>query len=336
MSLFKGKYVLVAGGTGMVGRQLVEILIDRGAHLWVASMDDKSRAHPEITAFFKTDLRIYSNCRRVCLGMDMVFNLLGVKGSPAVTDKYPEKFFYHTVMLNAQLMHAAAECGIKEYLYTSTNGVYAPASIMREDEMWQNPPSPHDKFAGWAKRMGELQAEACLIEYGMRTTIVRPSNIYGPYDNFDGENAMVVPSLIKKAVIAAETGQPMKPWGDGSPKRDFIHARDVARAMLLAVEKAPGQVLNVSSGIGTSIRELVEIIKKQFNRDRVLPRKSIEVIWNTSGPSGDNTRILDNTLLRSIGYQPSISLEEGIYETTAWYIVNRQDAQNRFDVFDKK
>ena len=259
--------------------------------------------------------------------MDLVFNLLGVKGSPAVTEKYPEKFFYHTILLNTQLMEAAGRQKIKEFLYTSTNGVYAPASIMREDDMWKNPPSPHDKFAGWAKRMGELQAEACQIEYGMRTTIVRPSNVYGPYDNFDGENAMVVPSLIKKAVIAAETIQPLKPWGDGRPKRDFIHANDVARAMLLVVEKAPGQILNISSGVGTSIRELVEIIKRQF-------KKEPEVVWDASGPSGDNERILDNSLLRSLGYQPSISLEEGIAQTTVWYRIHWEVTKNRYDVFN--
>lgn len=333
-SAFKNKRVLVAGGTGMVGIQLVTLLIEQGAIIRIASMDDSSLAPTNTDEFVRSDLRIYSNCLKVCEEMDMVFNLLGVKGSPSTAKKYPATSFYNNLMLSVQLIQAACQCNVPRFLYTSTNGVYAPTSLMKEGEMWNNPPSSHDKGPAWAKRMGELFSELCQTEHQTQFTIVRPSNIYGPYDNFDSENAMVIPSLIKKAVISSETGVPMEIWGDGSPKRDFIHAYDVAMAMMLAIEKAPGQVLNISSGVGTSIQTLVATILKQIQHRRHF-REQIEVKWDTSKPSGDQERVLDNTRLNSLGFKERIPLEKGIGETISWFLANRKNPPKRFNALEK-
>ena len=335
MSFFKGKRILVAGGTGMVGIQLVNRLIERcDAEVRIASMDDKSRAHPT-AEFIKTDLRVYENCREVCHNMDLVFNLLGVKGSPAVVQKYPERFFYNMVMLNINLMEAACQEKVEGFLYTSSNGVYKPAEIMLEDDMkmWETPPSPNDEFAGGAKRIGEFQARACQLEYGIPITVVRPSNIFGPWDNFDSENAMVVPSLIKKAIEAAEKDKPMEVWGDGSPERDFIYAGDVARCMLAVMEIAPGQIVNISSGKGTSIKKLAETIASLVGQ---MLKKNISIQFDASKPSGDKKRVLDNTRLRSLGYQPNFSLEGALGETIYWYLGNRSQTKNRFEAIEKK
>ena len=132
-------------------------------------------------------------------------------------------------------MEAARRCGVDRFLYTSSIGVYSPSEIFHEDDVWNTFPSPNDRFAGWAKRMGELQAEAYAIEYGWeRISIVRPANVYGPFDNFDPGSAMVIPSLINRATSGEN---PLLVWGDGSQIRDFVHADDVARGMLVVVEK---------------------------------------------------------------------------------------------------
>ena len=165
--------------------------------------------------------------------MDIVFNLAGVKGSPAMANERPASFLVPTITFSYNMMEAARREGVERYLYTSSIGVYAPAEYFREDDVWKTFPSPHDRFAGWAKRMGELQAEAYKIEYGWdKISIVRPANVYGPYDNFDPANAMVIPSLIYRAL---DGEAPLTVWGDGTPIRDFIHARDVARGMMLMV-----------------------------------------------------------------------------------------------------
>lgn len=313
----------MAGGTGLIGRPLVEMLLERGAQVRIVSLDDASRAHPD-AEFRRLDLTTMENCLAACEGMEHVFNLLGVKGSPAVTTTRPASFLYPTVSFSLNLLEAARRQGVKRYLLTSSIGVYAPAEVLREDDVWKTFPSPHDRFPGWSKRIAELQVEAYRIEYGWdQIFIVRPGNTYGPYDNFDLENAMVVPSLIKRAV---EGENPLRVWGDGRARRDFIHARDVARGILMVFASSCKDPVNLGSGHGVSIRELVEIVVSNLD-----PRP--EVVWDTSQPTGDSIRVLDTARARSLGIVPTVSLEDGIREVMAWYRENGRQAAGRYDVF---
>src|SRR5262245_60132782 len=180
---FKDKKVLVTGGTGIIGRMLVQKLIDQGSKVRIASMDDPSRAHPK-AEFKQLNLTRFDKCLEACEGMEYVFHLVGVKGSPAMTATKPASFFVPVILFNTNMMEAARQCDVQWYLFTSTVGVYGPAEFFSEDDVWKKFPSEHDKFAGWAKRMGELQAEAYAIEYDWKkVSIVRPANVYGPFDN---------------------------------------------------------------------------------------------------------------------------------------------------------
>ncbi len=324
-STFKNKRVLVAGGTGMVGQQLVRLLDKFGAKVRIASKDHYSLAYPG-TEFMYQDLTVQSACFEVCKDMDYVFNLLCVKGSAALNKKYPKRFLVPMLRYNSFLTEAAYESGAG-YLLTSTNGVYGLSEIMEEDKMWESVPSDNDKAPGYVKRMAELELESYAIEHGWKNiAIVRPANIYGPYDNFDSVNAMVVPSLIKKAV---DNNGTMEVWGDGSQERDLIHSKDVARGMIMVAERMPGQAVNLGSGQTYSIRELVEVIVGNLENKP-------EIIWDTSKPSGDAKRFLDTQKARSMGFYREISLEKGIKETMAWYTKNRKNTDKRYDVFDKK
>ena len=322
MSFFSGKTILVTGGTGLIGRPLVDRLIEAGAKVRIASLDDPARA-PKSADFRRADLREFSECMRVADGCQIVFQLAGVKGSPAMTAKRPASFFVPTLTFNTNMMEAARRQGVERYLFTSSIGVYAPAEIFYEDDVWKTFPSPNDRFAGWAKRMGELQAEAYRIEYGWdKISIVRPANVYGPYDNFDPQNAMVVPSLIHRAVGGEN---PLVVWGDGSAIRDFIHARDVARGMMLVVEKGHADPVNLGSGQGITIRQIAETLVT------LIPGLRVE--WDTSKPSGDRKRLMDMTRAKIIGFAPSIGIEEGMAETLAWYRQNLGTADRRYNAF---
>ena len=324
--MYANKNVLVTGGTGLIGRPLVELLLEAGAKVRVASLDDESRC-PKGAEFVRGNLIQWDFCRKVVRDMDYVFHLAGVKGSPAMTAKKPASFFVPTISFNTNMMEAARQAGVERYLYTSTIGVYSPAEVFYEDDVWKTFPSPNDKFAGWAKRMGELQAEAYRIEYGWdKIAIVRPANVYGPYDNFDPNTAMVIPALIKRAL---DGENPLTVWGDGSAIRDFIHAKDVAGGMLLALENVTGQPINLGSGVGVTIRKIVEII---VNNMETKP----EVVWDTSKPSGDKKRLMDISRASAIGFQPMLSIEEGIKEVMDWYQENRDIVNKRYNVFTEE
>jgi len=321
MSFYSCKNVLVTGGTGMIGHPLCEMLIEAGARVTVVSLDNAERA-PTGTSFSKLDLRSFDNCMAVTKSQDIVFHLAGVKGSPKMTADRPASFFVPTLQFSLNMMEAARRNGVSSYLFTSSVGVYQPAEVFYEDSVWSTFPSPNDRFAGWAKRMCELQAEAYKIEYGWDTVaIVRPANVYGPYDNFDSANAMVIPSLIHRALT--EDG-PLVVWGDGSPVRDFIHARDVARGMLKVVEEGISEPINLGSGSGVTIRDVAEAIAQATGK---------KLVWDTAKPQGDARRLMDMTRAHGYGFRCTVSLQQGISETIEWYRKSKILADARYNPF---
>ena len=290
--MFKNKHILVTGAKGMIGKQLVEILTTRGANVTGTDLP--------------LDLRDRHACKLVCENKDIVFHLAGIKGSPERAQKSPASFSVPMIQFNANMVEAAYNAKVQWFLYTSSVGVYHPAETFKEDDVWKTFPSDNDWYAGWAKRIGEMNTEAYMKEYDWPCcSIVRPANVYGPGDNF-GEWSMVIPSLIKKA----HENDVIEVWGDGSPIRDFIHCRDVAAGMIHMVENAVTTPVNLGSGSETSIKDIATIISKYTNK----PLK-----FNVSRNCGDSKRLMDMSRSKQCGFTPSISLEDGIIETIEWY-----------------
>ena len=171
--------------------------------------------------------------------------------------------------------------------------------------------------------MGELQAEAYSIQYGWnKVSIVRPANIFGKYDNFNPVNSMVIPSLIRKA----QENEVLEVWGNGSSVRDFIFADDVADAMLQSVEKQITEPINLGSGMGFTIKDLVEVVVKHSGKD--LPIK-----WLTDKPNGDAIRIMSTERAQKYGITPKVSLDEGVAIITEWFKQNKNTLDQRYNVF---
>jgi GDP-L-fucose synthase len=276
----------------------------------------------EIT-FKKVDLRDFNGCKEICIDQDYVFNLVGIKCSPKVTLEQPADIMGPMMQFNTNMLEAAMQANVKWYLYTSTVGVYTPAEVFYEDDVWKGYPSPNDWYGGWAKRMGELQCEAYEKQYGEgKCSIVRPANVYGPYDNFDTKNAMVVPSLIRKAY----ENDIIEVWGDGSAIRDFIHAKDVARGMIFVVENKITKPVNLGSGTGVTIKELADIVAEYFNKP---------VKWLTDKPSGDAKRIFSMERANSYGFYPEVSIKEGVESAIKWFILNKDVVDKRFNILNK-
>jgi GDP-L-fucose synthase len=322
--MFNNQKVLVTGGAGMIGRQLVKKLVLKGAKVTIADLTEPEHL-PFNVDFVKTDLRNFNSCLEVCKGKDYVFHLAGVKGSPLMCMNQPVDFMVPMLQFNTNMTQAAFESDVKWYLFTSSVGVYAPSEIFYEESVWGSFPSPNDIYAGWAKRIGELQTETYKKQYGWdRISIVRPANVYGPYDNFNPANAMVVPSLIRKA----QENDVLDVFGDGSPIRDFIYAEDVAEGMIFTVENKITEPVNLGSGEGNSIKELVELVIKHSGKD-------IDVKWYTDIPSGDKQRLMSMNKMNKYGFKSHTSLEEGVKKTTEWFLNNKDILDKRYNPFVK-
>ena len=324
---YKNKKVLVTGGTGMIGIPLVKNLIQLEAEVTIVSLDDK-KLSPNKVKFIRADLREFSNCMKVCKGQDMVFHLAGVKGSPLMTKKKPASFLVPTLTFSLNMMEAARRSNVKRYLLTSSVGVYGPSKIFYEDSVWNTFPSENDKFAGWAKRICELQAEAYKIENNWnKISIVRPANVFGPYDNFDTNNAMVIPSLINKACKAKKK---LEVWGDGTTIRDFVFSEDVAKAMLMVMKKGYNKPVNIGSGKGYSIKKIANIIAQNVKNG------PLKIKFDASKPSGDKKRIMSTNRLQNLGYKSSTNINKAIIKTIRWYEENKTIYKKYNSFLEKK
>ena len=293
---FKNKKILVTGGNGMIGKRLVELLKHEGADVRVADL-------PEYNLTKKTV------CKKACDGMDMVFHLAGIKGSPQRCMEQPASFSVPMIQFNANMIEAAYNAGVEWFLYTSSVGVYHPTEVFVEDDVWETFPSGNDWYAGWAKRIGEMNVQAYMKQHDWnKCSIVRPANIYGANDNF-GQWSMVVPSLIKKAVESKDGT--LKVWGDGSPIRDLIYADDVARGMMYMVENKVTDAVNLGSGTGVTIKRVAEIVSDYFD---------LEIEWESDKPMGDSKRVMDTSRAESYGFKAETSFEDGIVKTIKWYL----------------
>ena len=317
---FTGKNVVITGGTGLIGREIVHMLCDAGAKVKIVSLDRLSvddRAH-----HIYGDLTDFCLCKEITKDMDFVFHVAGIKGSIEVTVKKPASFFVPLLMFNTNMLEASRLNKVQKLVYTSSIGAYAAAEVFREHENLEGPPM--DMFPGWAKRMAELQVQAYKTQYGMENfAIVRPCNVYGPGDNFDPKNAMVIPSLLSRIY---NKDDPVVVWGDGKAIRDFAYSRDVAEGVILALfHGTRGEFVNLGSGKGYSIRELV------LTMHSIIP---FNFHFDASKPAGFPKRVMDISLARKlIDYNPTTGLRDGLNQTWEWFVKNQGEYLEKQNYF---
>lgn len=318
----QGKAVIVTGGTGMIGREVVRILCEAGADVRSVSLDRLDAIHPKARQVYG-DLTDFGLCRELTKDVDWVFHVAGIKGSIEVTKSKPANFFVPLLMMNTNMLEAARVNGCEKIVYTSSIGAYSSAEVFVETDHDEGQP-PMDMFPGWAKRMAEMQVKAYSIQYGLQNfAIVRPCNVYGPGDNFDPKNAMVVPSLMAR-IDAGE--RPMRIWGDGSAVRDFAYASDCAEGVIQALFYGTrGDFVNLGSGVGVTIKQLVETLASFIE----FPYE-----FDASKPAGFPRRVMDIARARAwIGYDPRTSLRQGLENTWRWYLENKTEYLKRQNYF---
>jgi GDP-L-fucose synthase len=317
---FTGRNVLVTGGTGLIGRQVVDILCNSGAHVKIISLD-RIKVNDEAEHIFG-DLTNFEFCKEITKDIDFVFHLAGIKGSASVTEKKLASHFVPILMMNTNILESCRINKVQKIVYTSSIGAYSNTDVFRESD-YKLDSLPMD-FAGWSKRMAELQIHAYKVQYNLDNfSIVRPCNVYGPGDNFDPENAMVIPSLMYRIYHKED---PLIVWGDGTAIRDFAYSRDVAEGVILALYYGTkSKFVNLGSGRGYSIKELVESLRSflDFNYK-----------FDTTKPSGFPKRVMDISLAkRLIHYNPTTTLVEGLKETWNWYVNNQDEYLKKKNYF---
>jgi len=317
---FAGKNVLVTGGTGLIGRQVVNILCDAGAKVKIVSLD-KIKVNDKAEHVYG-DLRSFEFCQYITKNVDFVFHVAGMKGSVEVAKAKPASFFVPFLMMNTNVLEACRVNKVQKVVYTSTIGAYANAEIFKEDQDPNAPPM--DMYPGWAKRMAEFQIQAYKIQYNLDNfSIVRPCNVYGPGDSFDPNSAMVIPALMYRIYHKED---PVLIWGDGSAIRDFAYSRDVAEGVILALYYGTKSwFVNLGSGKGYSIKELVETLNSfiDFNYK-----------FDSTKSSGFPKRVMDISLARKlIHYNPTTSLLDGLKQTWNWFVENQDEYLRKKNYF---
>ena len=320
LNWFSGKNVLITGGTGLIGRQVTKIISQTNATVRIVSLDKvKIDSSAEI---IYGDLTDFTFCKDIIKNIDVVFHIAGIGASVHAAKNKIASHFVPMLMMNSNVLEACRLHKVEKVVYTSSVGAYAPADIFKESN-YRLDSAPMD-FAGWAKRMAEEQIRAYQVEYNLNNfAIVRPSNVYGPGDNFDPSNALVIPSLMYRIFHGED---PLVVWGDGTAIRDFVYSEDVAKGIILALyHGTDSRCVNLGfGGKGISIKELIETLATVLDFDYK---------FDPNKPRGAAKRVMDITIANeTLGYNPEISLKEGLKRTWDWFSThpNDHDLKNNY------
>ena len=306
------KRILVTGGTGFLGKQVVDQLCKAGATIGKISTP-RSR---------QLDLRQWSNCQQAVKEQDIVVHLAAHVGGIGLNREKPAELFYDNLMMGTQLIHAAYQEGISKFVCVGTICAYPKFTPVpfKEDDLWNGYPEETNAPYGIAKKALLVQLEAYRQQYDFNGIYLLPVNLYGPEDNFDPNSSHVIPALIRKVHEAQQRGdKELLAWGDGSPTREFLYSTDAARGIVMATQKyneaAP---VNLGTNYEVPIKDLVETICELMN----FPG---EIVWQTDQPNGQPRRCLDTQRAKEkFGFVAETEFRQGLKNTIDWY---RQHAE---------
>lgn len=304
-----GRRVWVAGQGGMVGRALVRRLAAESCDLVEAPRERVDLRRQADVEAWMADAR-----------PDLVFVAAAKVGGIHANDTRPAEFLYDNLMIEANIVEAARQVGTSKLVFLGSSCIYpklAPQP-MREDALLTGPLEPTNEWYAVAKIAGIKLCQAYRRQYGLDFISAQPTNLYGPFDNFDLTSSHVLPALIRKAHEAKEAGAAsFAIWGSGTPLREFLHVDDLADALVFLAKGYSGEeIVNVGSGQEIAIGDLAELVARVVGFDGTVERDATK-------PDGTPRKLLDTGKLEKLGWRASIDLERGLADVYRWYLEAR-------------
>ena len=299
--------IYVAGNTGLVGSAIIRMLHEKGFDniLSTPSSNWDLRNQEDVNRFFRINKP------------DYVFLAAAKVGGIGANSEKPAEFIYDNLMIQTNIIDAAYRNGVKKLLFLGSSCIYPKFANqpITEDQLLSGPLEGSNDAYAISKIAGVKMCQAYRKQYGFNAIAVMPTNLYGPHDNFDHNSGHVLPAFISKFHGSLEKSKHWEValWGDGTPKREFLHVDDLAEAVYTCMEHYDsGDIINIGTGEDVTIKELAETIAG------VTGYKN-DVKWHTDKPNGTPRKVLNVDKVKALGWEPKIDLRDGIESTYEWY-----------------
>lgn len=297
--------IIVAGATGLAGSAIVKAFEAKGATVIGINRSVVDLENSQQTQDFVASIK-----------PSLIVDAAAKVGGIGANNSFPVEFLADNLRIQGNLMKAAHKAGVPNFVFLGSSCIYPRdcAQPIKEEYLMTGPLEETNSAYAVAKIAGIELINSYRKEYGTKWISLMPTNLYGPRDNFDLTASHVLPAFIRRFVEAAESGaSSVTLWGSGSPLREFLHVDDLAQAVVVASEKYDSSLhLNIGSGEDLSIKELASTVARAAGF-------SGEIQWDASKPDGTPRKVLDVSRIKALGWKPTITLEEGIASTIAWY-----------------